>query len=198
MDSSHKGQWCGVLVFSLFCAWTNGWANILRRGWFDTPSRPSWRNRVTNSIKRPGALCRKPRQSPCLQKFIFHSENLYRRVGKHSKYMKKIHEPGLRCKFHYIDVIMTAMPSQFTSLTVVYSTVYSDADQRKHQSSASLAFVWGIHRDQWIPSTKGQLRAKYFHLMTSSCYTTLGLVWWVGISIFGVITAYHSPLIHYS
>ena len=36
--------------------------------------------------------------------------------------------------------------SQITSLTIVYSTVYSDADQRKHQSSASLAFVRGIHR----------------------------------------------------
>ena len=33
-----------------------------------------------------------------------------------------------------------------TSLTIVYSTVYSGADQSKHQSSASLAFVWGIHR----------------------------------------------------
>ena len=41
---------------------------------------------------------------------------------------------------HYIDVIMTTMASQITSLTVVYSIVYSDADQRKHQSSASLAF----------------------------------------------------------
>ena len=45
------------------------------------------------------------------------------------------------------------------------STVYSDADQRKLQSSASLAFVWGIHRDRWIPYTNG----KCFHLMTSSC-----------------------------
>ena len=36
----------------------------------------------------------------------------------------------------------------------VYSIVYSDADQRKHQSSASLAFVRGIHRDQWIPRTR--------------------------------------------
>ena len=71
--------------------------------------------------------------------------------------------------FHYIDVIMTMMTSQITSLTVVYSTVYSDADQRKHQSSASLAFVRGIHRDRWIPRTKGQLRGKCFHLMTSSC-----------------------------
>ena len=42
---------------------------------------------------------------------------------------------------NYIDVIMTTMASQITSLTVVYLTVYSDADQRKHQSSASLAFV---------------------------------------------------------
>ena len=53
------------------------------------------------------------------------------------------------------------------------STVYSDADQRKHQSSASLAFMWGIHRDRWIPRTKGQLRGKCFHLMTSSCLLTL-------------------------
>ena len=41
---------------------------------------------------------------------------------------------------------MGAMASKITSLTIVYSTVYSDTDQRKHQSSASLAFVWGIHR----------------------------------------------------
>ena len=72
------------------------------------------------------------------------------------------------CGSHYIDVIMTTMASQITILTVVYSTVYSHADQRKHQSSASLAFVWGIHRDRWIPRTKGQLRGKFFHLMTSS------------------------------
>ena len=47
---------------------------------------------------------------------------------------------------HYDDVIMGAIASQITSLTIVYSTVYSGADQSKHQSSASLAFVWGIHR----------------------------------------------------
>ena len=46
----------------------------------------------------------------------------------------------------YSDVIMGTVASKITSLTIVYSTVYSDADQRKHQSSASLAFVWGIHR----------------------------------------------------
>ena len=47
---------------------------------------------------------------------------------------------------HYSDVIMETMTSQITSLTIVYSTVYSGADVRKHKSSPSLAFVRGIHR----------------------------------------------------
>ena len=47
---------------------------------------------------------------------------------------------------HYSDIIMGAIASQITSLTIVYSTVASNSDQRKHQSSASLAFVRGIHR----------------------------------------------------
>ena len=47
---------------------------------------------------------------------------------------------------HYNDAIMSAIASQITSFTNVYSTVHSCADQRKHQSSASLAFVRGIHR----------------------------------------------------
>ena len=47
---------------------------------------------------------------------------------------------------HYCDVIMTAMASQITSLTILYLIVYSGADQRKHQSPAWLAFVKGIHR----------------------------------------------------
>ena len=63
--------------------------------------------------------------------------------------------PGLRettwdisrnVKLAYDDVTMSLMASQITSLTIVDSTVYSGADQRKHQSSASLAFVRGIHR----------------------------------------------------
>ena len=47
---------------------------------------------------------------------------------------------------HYDDVIMTMLASQITSLTVVYSIVHSGVNQRKHQSSASLAFVREIHR----------------------------------------------------
>ena len=47
---------------------------------------------------------------------------------------------------HYDDIIMSAMAPQITSLTFVYSSVYSGADHRKHQSPTSLAFVRVIHR----------------------------------------------------
>ena len=47
---------------------------------------------------------------------------------------------------HYNDVIICPIASQITSLTIVYSILYTDADQRKHQSFSSLAFVRGIHR----------------------------------------------------
>ena len=47
---------------------------------------------------------------------------------------------------YYNNVIMSAMAPQISGLMVLFSTVYSDADQRKYQSSASLAFVRGIHR----------------------------------------------------
>ena len=57
---------------------------------------------------------------------------------------------------------MTTIASRITSLEVVYSIVYSDADQRKHQSSALLAFVRGIH--PWPVNTphKGPVTRKLF------------------------------------
>ena len=51
---------------------------------------------------------------------------------------------NVKCK-HYNDVIMGAIASQITSLMIVSSTDYSDADQWKHQSSALLAFLQGFH-----------------------------------------------------
>ena len=64
--------------------------------------------------------------------------------------------------WHYSDVIMEAMASQITRLTIVYSTVYSGADQRKNQSSASLAFVQGIHRWSVNSPHKRSLQRKMF------------------------------------
>ena len=57
---------------------------------------------------------------------------------------------------------MGAIASQITSFTIVYSTVYSDADERKHQSSASLAFVWGIHRGRVNSPHKWTVTRKMF------------------------------------
>ena len=57
---------------------------------------------------------------------------------------------------------MGAMASQVTSLTIVYSNVYLGADQRKHQSSASLAFVRGIHRGPVNSPHKRSVTRKMF------------------------------------
>ena len=59
---------------------------------------------------------------------------------------------------------MGAVASQITSLTIVYSTVYSDGEQRKHQNSASLPSefpaqiasnaenisIWWRHRETFV------------------------------------------------
>ena len=70
--------------------------------------------------------------------------------------------PNVKATSRYSDVIMIAMASQITSLTIVYSTVYSGADQRKHQSSASLAFVRGIHRRPVNSPHKWPVTSKMF------------------------------------
>ena len=57
---------------------------------------------------------------------------------------------------------MSVMASQITSLTIVYSTVYSGVDQRKYQRSASLAFVRGIHRWPVNSPQKGPGTRKMF------------------------------------
>ena len=91
--------------------------------------------------------------------------------------------------FPFDDVIMTCASLHIHTCTTSLRWRHNDHDSvsnhqphgcllsrlfgrtsKKHQSSASLAFVRRIHRDRWIPRTKGQLRGKCFHLMTSSCY----------------------------
>ena len=84
---------------------------------------------------------------------------------------------GIFIKKNYNDVIMGAMASQITSLTIVYSTVYSGVDQRKHQSSASLAFVRGIHRWPVNSLHKWTVTRKMFPFddisMRTHCHRTL-------------------------
>ena len=76
------------------------------------------------------------------------------------------------------------MAYQITSLTVVYSTVYSEADQRKHQSSASLAFVGGF---TWTDEFPAQ-RASYAGNVSS---------WWRHHDILSSIWAFAWPCSSY-
>ena len=71
-------------------------------------------------------------------------------------------------KKYYNDVIINAMASKITGVLIVYSAVCSGADERKHESSASLAFVRGIHRWPVNSLHKRSETGKCFHLMTSS------------------------------
>ena len=68
---------------------------------------------------------------------------------------------GMRNAYHS-DVIMSATASQITGISIVYSKVCSGADQRKHQSPASLAFVRGIHRWPVNSPHKGSVTRKMF------------------------------------
>ena len=64
--------------------------------------------------------------------------------------------------FHYSDVIMSMIASQTSGVSIVCSTVGFSADQRKHQSSGSLVFVWGIHRWPVNSPHKGPVTRKMF------------------------------------
>ena len=69
---------------------------------------------------------------------------------------------GVKEWYYYCDVMMIAMASQITSASIVCSTVCSHVNQRKHQSSASLAFVRGIHRWPVNSPHKGPVTRKMF------------------------------------
>ena len=76
---------------------------------------------------------------------------------------------------HYTNVIMGTIASQITSLTIVYSAVYSGADQRRHQSSASLAFVRRIHRGPVNSPHKWPVTRKMFP------FDDVIMLWWYAL-----------------
>ena len=127
VNSPHKCQWRGAFkMFSLIYAWINGWVNnrgagVLRRhrAHYDVTAMLS----DIDTGSKPGG--RGNWHNTYTQSLILCS-----RIGA----------TPFSSHIHYGDVIMGAIASHITSL---YSTVYSDADERKHQSSASLAFVRG-------------------------------------------------------
>ena len=157
--SLTKDQWRWTFMFSLLVAWMSCWTSNRVAAGFETP----WRSYDVatntplcgsiNSLWSSDAIWRHWSGQVWLSSGDGLVPSLVRSIDNHPI---TISQEMPMSSTHYNDVIMTTMASQITSLAVVYSTVYSDADQRKHQSSASLAFVWGIHRDRWIPRTNGQ------------------------------------------
>ena len=99
---------------------------------------------------------------------------------------------------HYNEVIMTAMASQITSLAVVYSSVYSGADQRKHQRSASLAFCAGNSPGPVKSPHKGPVTRKMFpfdDVIMTWC-SLLGLLCWVPNLSCSQVSATHFKIGH--
>ena len=94
------------------------------RWWFDKPSRSLWRQcNVWNLLT-------------CISSSGL---NAWNKMAGHGSVL-------ISSAFHYNNVKKSAMASQVTGFSSVYSTVCSGPDQRKHQCSPSLAFVGGIHR----------------------------------------------------
>ena len=107
---------------------------------------------------------------------IFHWINLsYLKLQNQIQLILWCHPTKLTC--HYGDVIMGAIASQITSVTIVCSTVYSDADQRKHQSSGSLVFLWGIHRGLVNSPHKWPVTRKVFPFDDVIMWSPLN--WWI-------------------
>ena len=78
---------------------------------------------------------------------------------------------------HYRDVIISTLASQITGISIVYSTVCTDADQRKYQSSASLVFVRWIHRRPVNSPHKGPVTRKIFQFDDVSMVLKFPSLW---------------------
>ena len=89
---------------------------------------------------------------------------------------------------YYSGVIMSAMASRITGVSIIYSTVCSGADQtKKHQSFASLAFVMGIHRWSVNSPPEGSVTRKMFSfedviMEYTHSFVVLVLLWLGSIS----------------
>ena len=142
--------------------------------WHQSRSPTSFR--VASGYYHPGAQFNikmtsyQYRKSHCGDKTAVRSSYLHNGIfytGKMSslywtRAQVPISESGQCNSSHYSDVIMSVMASQITSVSIVCTTVCSGADQRKHQSSASQAFVRGIHRWPVNSAYKGQVTRKVF------------------------------------
>ena len=151
VNSPHKGQWHGALMVPLVCAWINGWANNLKAG--DLRRHRAHYDVIAMCVRvftlSHNTFARFKEAVTQIRWSVLHCQERCTIALRKSLLLDSVSIPLLlntSPQLHYNDVIMGVIVSPITSLTIVYSIVYSDADQRKHQSSASLASVRGIHR----------------------------------------------------
>ena len=97
-------------------------------------------------------------QSQCIDRFLWNFQDGSEIIQGTSVPMGMDHHLDLR----YSYAIMSAMAFQIIDVLIVYSTVCSGADQRKHQNSASLVFVRGTHRWPVVSSHKGPVTRKMY------------------------------------
>ena len=74
-----------------------------------------------------------------------------------------------KLQYHYKDVLMGAIASQITSLTMLTQPIIQTQIKENIKASHDWPLCGEFTGDRWIPRTNGQLRGKCFHLMTSSC-----------------------------
>ena len=140
-DMGHGLQLAGITLF---------WLAGLNTGWDCLSSNGMWFHLTGGNFHRfRGALT-----------VSLHSPN-DRQLASHWGCARRLWKV-VNALFHNIDVIMGAMTSQFTGVSIVFPVVCSGADQRKHQRSASLAFVWGIQRWRLVSRHKGPVMRKMF------------------------------------
>ena len=127
-------------------------SKLLRRLWWAFMNAASWWRHQMEAFSALLAICA---QRPVMRSFdVFYDLRLNKRLSKQlwGWWFETLSRPLWRhCNgTNLCDVMMSAMASQITGVSDVYSTICSAEDQRRHQSSDSLA------SDRWIPRTKGQ------------------------------------------
>ena len=151
VNSPHKGQWRGALMFFFICAWVNNRD--------DGDLRRHRANYDAIVMARSGQCCIVVLGG---DKWIhmWYMPHIWVIIHQSCETNSRSHDIALALCLHrwdlwvstpndwvhHNDAIMSAMASQITGVSIVCSTVGSRTDQRKHQNSVSLDFVQGIHR----------------------------------------------------
>ena len=149
VTSPHKGQWRGVFMFFCDLHLNQQLNKQWIRRWFEMPLRSLWRHCNVVDKWYVGLQRAVLSSNDALGLPHYHESHIKTNINWH--FLINLPRSCFNLAqtlaiFHHSDAIKAAMESQITSLAIVYSTVKSGTDQRKHQSSASLAFVRGIHR----------------------------------------------------